>query len=433
MKNPKKFWLLFFYGTFVILLPWQTRWIFFDQKIQGEIWEYGRLSLYASMIVLAFVTLLFAYDKKLKPYFSKDKFLYAMFAYFFVVSIFSAMPHVSFYYLLLIYLAMLFAHISKYIPKIFSFKMLFISGLIQGLLAIFQFSTQKMGANKWLGMSGHLAQNPGDAVLEFSGIRILRAYGSLPHPNILGGFLFVAIFVGLYLWFNFYKERKMGSWKENIKPTKIFYFLFIIAGLVVLSFAILSSFSRSALLALILSLLILLIVSISKSNWLIVNIVGKYIIFFLFISLIFNAWAPGAWPSRIRGSDRLEIKPSEERVASWGQLYWEDKSNILFGQGLGMNSLEAHKNNIYKPIYSTQPIHNVFLLALAEIGILGIIFLLGLFVRFWSTFKKADIFTKLLFFGVLVISIFDHYFWTTWTGWLIVGFLAATLREESKK
>ena len=36
---------------FVFLLPWQTRWIIFDAKVKGGVFEYGRMCLYGFDVV----------------------------------------------------------------------------------------------------------------------------------------------------------------------------------------------------------------------------------------------------------------------------------------------------------------------------------------------------------------------------------------------
>ncbi len=81
-----------------------------------------------------------------------------------------------------------------------------------------------MLANKYFGLAQQNPGNLGVSVLEIDGYRILRSYGSLPHPNILGGFLFVSIIVGIYLWVNFYKKNYYYS--KNIK-IKNLYNLFL--------------------------------------------------------------------------------------------------------------------------------------------------------------------------------------------------------------
>lgn len=429
-EKLKKQLLYFFYALFIIALPWQTRWIFFDKTVQGDVWEYGRLGIYCSMLLLLMAALFFVLQKGLKPYFSKDKLFYISFGYFFLISLFSPVPQVSLYYIFLCLLAALFYLLYKTIPKYLSLKIFLFSGLLQSIFALYQFSGQKITANKWLGLASHLPMNLGDSVVEFSGHRILRAYGSFTHPNILGGFLFAIIMVGLYLWLKFYQDRQKEKWKVSLNKTQLFYFLFIITTLAFASFAILATFSRSALLALFFSIFCLLIIYIARSNWLAVNVIGKFVVFFVLISTVFNIWVPGAWQSRLIGDARLETKSSQERVSSLGQFYWQDGSDYLFGQGLGMNSLVTFYERGDKAIYDAQPIHNLFLLVLAEVGILGILLLAVIVFHLWPIFKKSECWFKFLFIGLIVISLFDHYIWTSWLGWFLFVFVLASLKKE---
>ncbi|MBU0581243.1 MAG: hypothetical protein KKA19_08705, partial [Candidatus Margulisbacteria bacterium] len=68
-----------------------------------------------------------------------------------------------------------------------------LAGLTQSVLAIIQFFSQKIIANKWLGLAEHDPGTLGDLVIETSSGRWLRAYGSFPHPNILAGFLVICL------------------------------------------------------------------------------------------------------------------------------------------------------------------------------------------------------------------------------------------------
>jgi len=66
----------------------------------------------------------------------------------------------------------------------------FLSGLsMQAVLAIYQFLNQSTFASRLLGLTIHNSAIPGASVIENLGGRWLRAYGGLPHPNILAGYL----------------------------------------------------------------------------------------------------------------------------------------------------------------------------------------------------------------------------------------------------
>ena len=200
----KNYYLIYnkFFSLFIILIPWQIRYIFFDYKINNQIWEYGRLSIYFNVIILllALIFYLFNNPYKFKFFFNikqwsrKSKALFLFLFYLFLISIFSNFFYISLYYFILILLVCIFIFLLKDFNKDKFFKLFLFSGLIQGLFAIYQSYSQKIIANKYLGLAEQIPERLGASVLEIDLYRILRSYGSLPHPNILGGFLFIVIF-----------------------------------------------------------------------------------------------------------------------------------------------------------------------------------------------------------------------------------------------
>lgn len=419
-----------FYGLFslfILLIPWQTRWIIYGWSMGGHIWEYGLISLYLSTIVLFLAGLFFALGHRQELHFSKNKFLYLLFSYTVVVSFFSSLPVVSFYYLFLIYSAVLFAYLVKFLPKFTVFRVLLASGFIQGLLALYQLMQQQVLSNKWLGMAEHLPANLGTAVVEVGDQRLLRAYGSLPHPNVLGGFLFVVIFLGIYLWINVYRRNEKKGWDQPFEKKYLADFLFIISGLVVSTYGLLASFSRSALLALGLSLFSLLLINVFKRRWLAVSVFVKYIIIFCLVLWSFNTWFPGAWAVRWHMEGRLEQQSVSERVDTYDQLGWSDYKTGFFGQGLGMNTWANYQKNPNLTAYDIQPIHDYFILLLAEIGMVGAFLLFNLVRLIIKSANQVDIMATSLLLGLIVVGLFDHYLWTSWTGWLLVSLALVNL------
>jgi len=418
--NPQNLFY-FFLDLFVLLIPWQTRWLFYDWPLGIELWEYGRLSLYVSAIVLFLASIFFTIYKRKEVHFSYSKFSYILFFYLMIVSFRSPAPSVSFYYLFLIFSAVLFAYLVKYIPKIFVYRAFLFSGLIQGCLAFYQLITQKIVANKWLGVSEHLPATLGTSVVEFADERILRAYGSLPHPNVLGGFLFIVIFFGIYLWLDFYKKHQSNILTGVFKKINLWNLVFIIIAIIISSYGLLATFSRGALLALALSLFSLILISIFQRNWLTVNIVFKYLVIFFVVALSFNSFFPGAWSARINMDGRLEEKSVIERVDPFSQLGWDNYKNVFFGQGLGMNTLATLKKYPNQPIYNVQPIHDIFILMFAELGLIGSFFIFNVVRKIIKSADKIDIMSTSLILGLIIIGFFDHYLWTSWTGWLLMS------------
>lgn len=408
-------------AIFVVLIPFQTRWIFYDWKLEGQIWEYGRISIYLSMAILLLAAIFFLLANKKEIYFSKDRYLYFLFIYSLFIGFISPVPAVSFYYLAIIYLAALFAYLIKFLPKYFVFKALLFSGSIQAAIAMWQLLSQQVVASKWLGVASHLPETLGTSVVEVGGERLLRAYGTLPHPNILGGFLLVALFAGVYLWLDFYKRMDKKGWHSAFKKKNIVEFFLIIFGLVLSSFGLLASFSRSALLALALSLFSLLLINTFRRKWLIVNVVAKYAVVFLLVAMCFNIIWPDSWGTRLRAEGRLEEQSISERVDTLDQLGWKDYQTAFLGQGLGMNTYKLYQAAPDNPIYNNQPIHDIFLLMLAEVGVIGVFLLFNVVRLIIKSANQVDIMSTSLILGLIVVGLFDHYLWTSWAGWLLAA------------
>lgn len=70
---------------------------------------------------------------------------------------------------------------------------------IESILAIMQFMFQSTYFNKWFGLAYHDITIAGNSVVTTVSDKLLRPYGTLPHPNILGGFLAVAAIIALWL------------------------------------------------------------------------------------------------------------------------------------------------------------------------------------------------------------------------------------------
>lgn len=419
-SNKKQKAFQFFLALFVVLIPWQTRWIFYDWPLGAELWEYGRISLYFSSIILFIAACFFALSHKKEFKFSHSIFAYALFLYFIIVSFRSPVPAVSYYYLFLIFSAILFAYLVKFVPKIFIQRAFLFSGLIQGILAISQLIDQRVIANKWLGMSEHLPSTLGTAVVEFADERMLRAYGSLTHPNVLGGFLFVVIFFGIYLWIDAYNAVPDSLFKRLFKKVNFWNLVFVVASLIISTYGILASFSRGAILALLVSLFSLIIITAFKKDTIKLIVISKYLIIFFLVWWSFNSWFPGAWSTRVQVEGRLEQNSVSERVDSFEQLGWDTYRNVFFGQGLGMNTLEAFHKQPDQPVYKAQPIHDIFLLMLAELGLIGMFFVINSIRRVIKSADRIDVMSTSLILGLMIIGLFDHYLWTSWAGLLLV-------------
>ena len=465
---------------FIFLLPWQTRLILKEGDLNGY-WEYGTVSIYGTEILLWVIFILFCvnlfliklqitnYKLQINP---KSKIqnvgtaAVIMFLAFALLSIFWAeskgvalmaglrlVEGVGLFFIL-----SFFKFDWKKISRAFV-----LSATIQAFLGIYQLLTQTTFASKWLGMALHDPATLGTIVVEASGERWLRAYGSLPHPNMLGAFLAIGIFLAIILY-----QKSLAS-REKIILVSIFS---------ILTFGLFATFSKSAILSAVIILLIFLISSfileagkkdkceLGKNKNLFFDLVEKikfcfryfekgsrqartisnptaqgqkivllkFTFLFIFIAIIFSIifWEPVS--TRITGSGRLEAKSTNERLDYFGESWHLIKKHSFFGVGLGSYTLALHNEiNPNLNAWEYQPVHNIYLLVLAELGAFGMFLFLLVLIDFFSSLQKNNNWYNLfdlkntVFFLVLIVGFFDHYLWTLYFGiilfWVYFNFV----------
>jgi hypothetical protein len=256
------------------------------------------------------------------------------------------------------------------ISELFSIGVFYIS-----IIAIGQFMLQhSIGGPLWfLGERTFDVDSPGIAKVIINGKEWLRSYATFPHPNVLGGFLAVV------LPFLFYQQTR--------KPSKFFWSIYIL-GIV----ALVSTFSRS--------------------SWVIL-VIGMFWVWHakkqmfwvpLFLSIVMGIIF---FLTPLSSSDESFVVRSELNTAAI-QIW---KSSPLFGVGAG-NFLAALPHHIpSRAIYFLQPVHNIYLLMLSEIGFVGFVGI-GIFIyilqRKLLIFKKFSIMHVCLF-ALLSIGLVDHY------------------------
>lgn len=401
-------WLLY---IFAFLLPWQARWIFFEGSIEKGYWEYGSFSLYGFDILLL-VLLIITVIIGRKKHFYINRFTLAALGLF-LVAFFSLYWAIDKDIALYAFARLLAAILLIIVVWQIKFKPLFLAGAIalagvcQSVLAAWQFFTQKAIAFKWLGMAEHLPWILGDQVVEFVGGRMLRAYGSFPHPNMLAAFLAIAIIlsIGIYL-------KSSNKWGKY----------FALASLVINSAGLFFTFSRAAWIGLFITLFFygLLIFWIYHRRELdYIKLFAAILMPFILLSAIYPALVLTRFGL---GDDfeRLEIKSIEQRADYTDQALEIIKANFMTGIGIGNYTWAVHEQlDDDLESYDYQPVHNVYLLILAELGVFGLLFFIYLIA---AVLLKIDLKSRLnlafamcfLFFAF--IAFFDHFLWTMAVG-----------------
>jgi len=274
------------------------------------------------------------------------------------------------------------------------FKKIIISiGIAEGLIAIFQFILQHSIGLHLLGESYLSSEVLGAARFWIGDFKLLRSYGTFPHPNILGGFLLFTLAV---TWWR--KERGKR------------YYVFVLIQLL----GLFLTFSRTAAVGLLLLVLI---------NWMRKQRMAKaaVIAVILLSSLLV-----------IRGTDSsiLHSESAKLRIAYTEGAYNRFVSSPVIGRGWGTGPEEtmAFSNFTFYP-WEKQPVHNIFLLILSDLGVIGLILFLAVVAKIIFSFFRLPypffLFGS-LFIIYLLIGFFDHYLLTLPQG-IAIFFASAAL------
>jgi O-antigen ligase len=100
------------------------------------------------------------------------------------------------------------------------------------------------------------------------------------------------------------------------------------------------------------------------------------------------------------------------------------QKNPLLGVGLNnfLSNLPLFLSQ--KNYLLIQPVHNIYLLVLSELGIIGFFFfLILLFFSLRTILKNKNLVVAVLLFEVLFLGLFDHYFLTLQQGQLLFALI----------
>lgn len=406
----------------LFLLPWQTRYIYDQVAIGGGASEFGIMSIYAVQLLIAV-----AFFLGMRWQIRKDHQLPVRAMGIVLLATAVSIPlSVNANLSLAAWSSLLFSgllFVCLLDQRVEKFRALgsFVAGLVlPSILGLYQFFSGTSPASKWLGLAAHAASDLGAAVVGNDGERLLRAYGTFGHPNIFGGYLAIGLLSAFMLTFVVKK-----TWQLWI----------VRAALVLLSFALIATFSRSAWLAFAAACVAGLFMMVLKRREAIKRGLPTAGLVFLSL-LVASAALIAPLESRFNLSLHLEQMSVEDRVNQY-QLYPKVlDGTALIGVGIGAYPVALAKAWPNLDVWNAVPIHNVPLLVFAETGILGV--LAALFwavtvdrVNYKAIAKKSIPAIGGIALGTvpLVVIFFDHYIWSTWAGLALLAFLMAmTLR-----
>ncbi len=307
---------------------------------------------------------------------------------------------------LVLYLLVLFSLID-YCKENSSEKVLLTSSfvlllnlIIQGAVGILQvFKGASLGL-LFLGESQVVNGMQGSSFVDLGGKLLLRAYGTFPHPNILGGFLVLCILFGIL------SSKKIPGVGIPL----------VILSLIILPF----TFSR---IAIVLSVLILFLLLLRST----LNLKTKQ---FSFSPLLLLERFRNLLSGKDSGwGDRVNLLK-----ASWRVL----KGNYVFGTGSGsfVKGMENFVPTTSGGISLVQPVHNIFVLLLVELGVFGFPIYLYILLRLLvKNVGKVTVFKVMVVTAILGLGFWDHFLVSLPQGsiFLILMFLLLLFDSEDLK
>ncbi len=279
--------------------------------------------------------------------------------------------------------------------------LLAIGVIFESLLALFQFAKQGSvgGVFYFLGERLFALGTAGIANASLDGELVLRPYGTFPHPNVLAGYLVVAL---TFIVFSFVNKEK--PWLRML-----FFTSFVIG-----TFALLFSMSRIAIVLWMAFLSIALLARVRKK----IHMIALALIV---IGLFLGTYA--LFPNLVYRFSQTSLR--EESLQQRNELIHSAAIMIdertKFGVGLGnfLPVLGAIQKPLSFGLY-LQPVHNILLLVAAETGVVGFIFFTGFLVAtLMKSRKHLSLFLMIL--SVVVLGFFDHYFLTLQQGQLLLA------------
>lgn len=264
----------------------------------------------------------------------------------------------------------------------------------ESILSILQFLKGGSVGLWLLGERTFSLSTPGIAKFDFYGNEFLRPYGTFPHPNVLAAFM--AVTATVFFWL-----RKTA----RLVP--------LLAGL-----TILLSVSRAAITAGFISFLFLL------------DRKGKILLIFAAVVLLPVLYTRF---SSILNFDNVSLLRREQLQEVAIKMFMVSP---VTGRGLNNFIPEASDLLLVGPSRFLQPVHNIFLLSLAETGLVGFLGFLGLLgFAIWRVHKQKAL--LLIWIIIIFLGMFDHFFLTLPQGYrllfLIWGISLSAVQLGSEK
>jgi len=428
------------FGVVIVLMPFRFRYLLLERPVSLVYKDFTDFLLFGSDIAVLVLLSLWAFSLLFarRPALLGPKFIWlpllGLSFTSLTTSFLSLDAELSLYHTLR--LIVLFLFYLYVVNEIRSRSLIVISVsvqvIVQSLVALAQFFLQSSIGLKYFGEHELNPAVSGVSIVSTGVTRVLRSYGLAEHPNILGGCLALGMILLLAVYLHGKQHSQRGA-------ALVFW-----VGLP----ALLVTFSRSAWLALLSGMAILVGAVALERDWQKLRSVlwlGLISIFLL---------APLVWSHSDYIGARLNVghsfvkNPYENRSIGERLLLAEAGIHIFFdkplsGVGLGASALAIKK---YFPDFpgSFVPPHFVLLAAAMETGIFGLTFYVLLLLLPWVALARKKIglrsnptllVTSALLVSVTLIGIFDIYPWLLPPGrlwqWLSWGLWAVAYEQDA--
>jgi O-antigen ligase len=275
------------------------------------------------------------------------------------------------------------------------YKLLPITLIYTSLIAIIQFIKQgSIGSLVyWLGERNLSMSTPGVAKAAIGGELFFRPYGTFSHPNALAGFLLIAT---ILVTFNRLKNNNLS-----------------VLYLSILFFSLLAIFISYSQINLILAVGIFVFIFLEKRI--------KNIFFASFLSSLLIISVLLILP--------LEKESINQRIFLNKRSISLTKQNLITGVGFGnfipsLDQDKKYQSDFSSPYFYFQPVHNIYLLVLAETGLIG--FLIFIWFCYKSTrmsLRKKNKAIAIGLMAILILGLVDHYWLTLYQNRLLFTLL----------
>jgi len=289
----------------------------------------------------------------------------------------------------------------------------FVAGsVVPALLGVWQFVTQSTFDSVLFGLSDHPVLQSGTSVVASPEAgRWLRAYGPMSHPNVFGGYGVIS-FVFLL---------SLVSVKVK-KDTLVRHVLYPAACILIVA-SLFFTFSRSAWIAFAIVIFLYCCVALRERSFSFKNYRVRVMGYGVLAAIVLSTLFIPLVQTRILGGSTHETRSTTERVNGYSEALDVFRSHPFDGVGVGnyTNTLVVNSPNARKYVWAYQPVHNVGLLFLAELGILGVVLLGAIMVTLFRL-QKEHMYSIVLFALPLVpLLLFDHYLFSSYIGLMLVG------------